>query len=77
MELIIIICYFLKRQLTGIAIPDGSLLEERVQDQEIIVGWGRLQGLDILGGFVELLDECESKGRNHFSKAIKELSRMI
>lgn len=43
------------RCLTGITITDGALLEEGVQDQEVIVGGGLLQGLDVLGGFVELL----------------------
>lgn len=54
----VIINYLL---LTGITVTDGSLLEQGVQDQQVIVGGGRLQGLDILGGFVELLKgKCNS-----------------
>lgn len=42
--------------LTGIAIADSSLLEKGVQDKEVLIG-GRLgQSLDILGGFIELLE---------------------
>lgn len=44
-----------KKKLTGIDIPNGSLLEKSVDIQELLITWLSLQVLDLISGGVELL----------------------